>query len=505
MTAALRLDLFTFSYVGFFLALICAATAIHILLNKHEEAVSAVLWLLVVFSFPGLGTLLYILFGVNRVKTRGLRIQTSHERMLEGLESGGESRRLEDGVRKALANRVEERHEFEFKGDGGVYPEHDKFLDRALPDTIPLGGNSIELLLDGTEAYPAMLDAVERAEDSIHLQSYIITNDEMGRAMLAALRKKADAGVEVRILYDKFGSFPAMASRLFAAFMRGTTKLEARAFAQSVPWGIQLRNHRKLLVVDGREAFVGGINISADNDAGASKKEKYIHDLHCRVLGPVVGELQFAFVRDWHHVSKTPANDLLRARYFPFSDAKGNSVARVVASGPGQSYEASEAIYMAAAATAGKSLWITTPYFVPDKPFLKALAATATRGVDVRIIVPRRNNHWYIRLASRSLYPSLIAAGVRIFEREGTFSHAKAMLVDGEWARMGSSNCDVRSFRLNYELDLVVEKGEFIEKLHGQFEKEFAESTEIIWGDVANKRAVTRLAENSCALFTPIL
>lgn len=500
-----RLDIFTFSYVGFFVAMVCFATAVHILLNKHEEPVSAVLWLVLVFSFPGLGVALYIVFGVNRVRTRGLRIQTSTDRMLSGLESGGESRQVESSVRAALANRVKERHEFEFKGGEGGYPEHDRFLDRALPDTIPLSGNKIDLLLDGTEAYPSMLDAIERAESSVHLQSYIITNDEIGRKLLGALRLKADSGVEVRILYDKFGSFPAMASRLFAAFMRGTTNLRARAFAQAVPWGIQLRNHRKLLVVDGREGFVGGINISSENDGRSAGKDKYIHDLHCRVEGPVVGELQFVFLRDWHHVSKSSAKDLLSAKYFPFLKAAGDSVARVVASGPGQSYEASEQIHMAAATTARRSVWITAPYFVPDKPFLKALAAAATRGLDVRVIVPRRNNHWYVQLATRSLYPFLIGSGVRVFERSGPFSHAKATLVDGEWARMGSSNCDVRSFRLNYELDLVVERGDFIKRLHDQFEMEFAASSEIAWGDLAGKSAGAKLAENFCALFTPIL
>ncbi len=501
----LRLDFFTFSYVGFFVGMVCLVTAVHILLNKHEEPVSAVMWLVLVFSFPGAGVLLYVLFGINRIRTRGMKVRYSSERMRGELRAECESPDANGGDLKALANlRLEER-EFKIGATSGVYPAHDSFLDRALPETKPLRGNSVDLLLDGSEAYPAMLEAMEAAERSIHLQSYIITNDSVGREVLRVLRRKADEGVAVKILYDKFGSFPAVASRFFAACIRGATNMEARAFAQAVPWGIQLRNHRKLLVVDGRLAFIGGINISADNDREKARRNKYIHDMHCRVAGPVVSGLQFAFLVDWHHVSGASESELLCEDNFPLLKEEGDSVARVVASGPGQCDGASEKLHMAATATATQSLWLATPYFVPDKSFLKALAAAAMRGVDVRIMVPARNNHWYVQLATRSLYPFLLDSGVRVYEREGEFFHAKATLVDRKWAKMGSSNCDVRSFRLNYELDLVVEGGEFISVLESQFKREFTMCREVVAKDVESKSACSKLAENFCALFTPVL
>ena len=272
-----------------------------------------------------------------------------------------------------------------------------------------------------------------------------------------------------------------------------------------MPWTIQLRNHRKLLICDGKVGFIGGINISGGNVPSPGMLGRYIHDLHCGVLGPIVGELQFSFLRDWFCVSKCDLNTLMRPEYFPKAERRGNSMVRLVGSGPGQCYEGSEMLHMTAATTAERYIWIITPYFVPDKPFLKALRNAVARGVEVRVIVPASNNHWYIKLATGSLYPYLLEAGVRIFEKRGVFSHAKAMLVDGAWGRMGSSNCDVRSFRLNYELDIVIEKGSFIDELHSQFMAEMEDADEIFLTDVAKKSMPLQLAENFCALFTPIL
>jgi cardiolipin synthase len=259
------------------------------------------------------------------------------------------------------------------------------------------------------------------------------------------------------------------------------------------------------MVIDGRHAFLGGINISNDNFGRTSRKDRYIHDLHCRVTGPVVGELQFSFLRDWYFITGASPDQLIKKEFFPPLRKVGDSIARVVSSGPGQNYESTDKVYMTAVTTAKRYVWIITPYFVPDKPFCKLLCAAVARGVEIRIIVPRKNNHWYVQLATQSLYPVLLEAGVRIFEKKGHFSHAKALLIDGDWAKMGSSNCDVRSFKLNYELDFIVGKGSFLDDLHNQFKKEFADSAEVFLQDVSNKGIPRQLAENFCALFTPVL
>jgi len=460
----LYLDILTLSYFSVFVSLISCVTAIHILINKHEESVSAVTWLLVVFAFPGLGVVFYLLFGINKIYTRGLKIKLANEIILKDLHKSNELSVEISTTHKALAKHLDEQHNFEFIGNKQDYPDYCKMLDRLLPDTIPLKGNKVDLLLDGTQAYPMMLEAIRNAQSSIHLQSYIIMNDSVGKEIFDALRKRAEQGVKVKVLYDRFGSLAAFTSFFFSQFIKDTPNMEIQPFSMLLPWSIQLRNHRKLIVIDGRKAFIGGINISSDNDSKAARKDKYIHDLHCYVEGPVVGELQFTFLRDWFFVTAASTSDLLKEEYFPHIDSCGESIARIVASGPGLDYLATEKVYMTATSTAKKYIWLITPYFVPDKAFLKALCNSVARGVEVRLIIPAKNNHWYIQQATNSLYQVLLESGVRIYEKSGPFSHAKAMLVDGEWAKMGSSNCDVRSFRLNFELDFIVERGGGIHK-----------------------------------------
>ena len=501
-------DYMILSFLSAVMLLINLATAVHILLNKHDEAVSAVMWLLMVFLIPPAGLILYIFFGINRIKTRALKIQIANQLISEEAEKkkGGTKASTEEGIHTTVANYLNQQHTFEHTSDNEDYQDYNKMLDRLLPDTIPLKGNKIDLLLDGTQAYPQMLKKINHAKHSIHLQSYIIMNDEVGKIIFKALRKKASQGVKVKILYDRYGSWPAFITSFITQFFKNMENFEAYSFTQFRPWSIQLRNHRKLMVIDGEYAFIGGINISKDNYGKTASKDRYIHDLHCAVQGPVVGELQFSFLRDWHWITKTPPIDLLQDDFFPpVKSPSGHSIARVVASGPGQDYEATDKVYMTAVTTAKSYVWLMSPYFVPDKAFCKLLCATVARGIEIKVIVPEKNNLWYIRLASQSLYRTLLEAGVRIYEKKGPFSHAKSMLIDGQWAKMGSSNCDVRSFKLNYELDFIVEKGDFLDELHSQFEKEIENSQEIHLKDILNKNIFRQLAENACALFTPIL
>ena len=508
-------DYLKISYYTCVVILINIVTAIHILLNKHDEPVSAVMWLLTVNFIPGPGLMLYLLFGINRTKTRALNIRIANQLILEARQrkegsppenTGHKPPESANEVHHTISHYLHQQHFFEYNGTKKEpYPEYCKMLDRLLPDTIPLSGNRVELLLDGTQAYPKMLAQIEKAEHSIHLQSYIIMNDTIGKALFEMLKKKANEGVTVKVLYDRFGSWHAFITSFFTKFINNLGNFEVRSFTQFRPWSIQLRNHRKLLIIDGKTAFIGGINISNDNYGRTARKDRYIHDLHCCVAGPVVGELQFSFLRDWHCITNASPVELLKDEYFPPMFNQGKSIARLVASGPGQDYEATDKVYMTAISTAKNYAWMMTPYFVPDKAFCKLLCAAVAKGIEIKIIVPAKNNHWYIQLATQSLYKKLLQAGVRIFEKNGPFSHAKAMLIDGQWAKMGSSNCDVRSFKLNYELDFIVEKGEFLEQLHNQFNKEVANSTEIRLEDIINKSIPRQLAENICALFTPVL
>lgn len=484
----------------FLIALIHLMVVVHVLLNKHEESTSSLLWIFLVVFFPFIGILLYLVFGVNRLKTLGMKIESATERM--------ESER--DAVMHAsVFPHFKQENEFLAKRSPKDHFDYVNTLDRILPETRPLTGNHVELLHDGTMAYPRMLEAIETAERNIHLQSFIISDDRVGNMVLDALRRKAENGVKVKILYDSFGSGWAAMTHFFSKYLKcPSDNLEINAFVLGnlfAPWRIQLRNHRKVLIIDGSTAFSGGVNISVDNDINYSPPYSYVHDLHCRLHGPAVADLQFSFLRDWSYVTGVSADELFRDDYFPPMRSRGDSVVRVVPSGPGQSAAATEKVFYAALVTARRHVWIMSPYLVPDNAFVKALVMAAGRGVEIRLITPRRNNHWFVKYACASLYRAYLEAGVRVFETNGPFSHSKAMIVDGEWAFMGSSNCDVRSFRLNYELDLVVSQGAIMRDVHDHFLDKIRDADEITLSDEESKGIGRRLSENACSLLTPIL
>ncbi len=479
-------------WIGLILLAI-AICAVDILRNQGDEPQRTLLWFTVIVSFPVFGVILYFLVGRSRNNTIGKRVAAAADDFLEKIKK-----------HEKLYRYFTELEPYTKKG-GLRYSE---MLDRILPDTKAVEGNSVQLLRDGTAAYPQMLREINNAKHSIMLQSFIIADDEIGRDILKALEYKASTGVEVKILYDSFGSFFSAFYRMFNKFGKGIDKFKIRPFSimnSFTRWRFQMRNHRKLMIVDGRTAFLGGINISAENVPVKRHGESAIHDLHCRIEGPVVGELELCFLRDWMYTGCESPETIAANVVLPPIERKGNHTIRLVASGWGQSYEGSEKVFYTAVSTAQKSIWIISPYFVPDTPFLMALRMAAARGVDVRIILPQNNNHIYVKLASRSFYGSLIEDGVRIFERKGVFVHAKAMLVDSEWALVGSSNCDVRSFRLNFELDAVICGEPFINTLKNELGSELAVSEEITLDQILAKRKSVRAVENLCALLTPLL
>lgn len=477
-----------------------AASAVHILLNMKDDTDRAVSWLVVVFVFPLAGVICYLCWGISRRNTFGVRVA----RTVSAASGPDSELRVIAGRRRAVSPfiaREYEKSEFQRISFRVMY-------DRMFPENPPLAGNAVTLLCDGTDAYPEMLSAIAHAEKSIDMQSFIFANDRIGTRIFKALLVRARKGVRVRVIYDNFGSFGAMATRFFGRYENLTPNLEIHAFSRASllqPWNFQLRNHRKLLVIDGKTAFTGGLNISADNFSFRPGKKPAIHDLHARIEGPAVGELLLAFLIDWCVASRENPAKVFQTEEFPTPEKAGDSVVRVISSGHGYHYEGTSRSFHIAAATARDSLWIQTPYFVPDSPFVQALKLAALRGVDVRVVVPAANNHFFMGLASKSLYETLLADGVRIFERRGNFSHAKALLADGEWAYFGSSNCDVRSFRLNYEIDLAVSGGDFVPALYEQFAAAFAESDEITPDAVAAVPVSLRLLRSACALFTPIL
>ncbi len=470
----------------------------HIMRNRRDP-VSAMLWILVTWSVPLLGFLSYVSFGINRVAAKTWKKESANRR-LESARTAREAAELPLNYWRSI------RESFAHEPSHPVAEIIDRAVSRQLADSPLLGGNQIDLLITGDEAFPAMLAAIESARHHIHVQSFIIGNDRVGRQMMSALRAKAGQGVTVRVLYDRFGSTKAVLGGFFRRHrniphlhLAGWTM--ANLFKRQMQ--VNLRNHRKLMIVDGRLAFTGGINLHDENMTRGA--EPPIRDYHVALRGPVVSELQYAFLRDWYYISDENPDVLLSTDHFPPNQPAGQAPVRVVNGGPATELDEIYDSIFACLVSAQRQILAVTPYFVPTSDIVRALRHAAMRGVDVRIVVPEKNNHVYAGWAGRAYYEELLEAGVRVYERRPPFMHAKGLIVDDAVAVIGSANLDVRSLKLNYETNLMIYDADFVGRLKSVMLEEIAMSHELdlaVW----RKRPLTqRMRENACSILTPIL
>ena len=469
-------------------------------LRNRREGMSALLWIFIAWSFPLIGPLLYLMVGVDKIKDKGFRKAAIDRAFL------AERRAREDETLPlAYWRTVHQAHRAAIPANAfGV--DLDRAMNAILADHPLLGGNAITPLVTGDEAYPLMFEAMAQARHHIHVQSFIIGRDAVGRRLMQILMDRAAAGVRVRILYDRFGSTPAVLSGFFRRYRRHPN-LQIVGWTQANPlkrqFQINLRNHRKILVVDGREAFMGGINLHRENITRTAAPA--IRDYHFALKGPIVQELQYSFLRDWYFMTDEDAPELLQEVYFPHLDPAGQAQIRLVNSGPTSEIETLTDVLFMAIVSARKHILAVTPYFVPPQEILRALRAAALRGVRVDIVLPEQCNHLYVGLAGRALYDELMAAGVRLFERRPPFIHAKALIVDDTFALVGSANLDSRSLRLNYETDLAVYDDAFVNRLKAIVLDDRAQSREISLAEWRRRPVWRRLVENMSHLMQPVL
>jgi cardiolipin synthase A/B len=453
----------------------------HALLCKRDSR-AATLWIGIVWLMPVLGPALYLVFGVNRIRRRAIKL---------GLHQTF-SRPIPDDL-------GEPQH------DGA---EHLKMLARVVGHVVerPLTpGNKISPLINGDEAFPAMLTAIESAKKSISLVSYIFDNDPTGSQFIDALRRAVEErGVEVRVLVDAAGtrySFPPITWKLRHA------KIPFAKFLPSSllqPWRvatINLRNHRKVLVVDGQTAFTGGMNIRHGNVL-ASQPKTPVQDLHFRVEGPVVTRLQEAFVNDW---AFTTGEILDGQNWFPELKESGNIIARVITDGPDVDFDKLRWTLLAALAEAQTSAQILTPYFLPDNALVTALNLAALRGVRVDIIMPTKNNLPFVHWASRSMWWQVLERGCHVWLTPPPFDHSKLMIVDGHWVLLGSANWDARSLRLNFEMNVECYRREFADEMERVIAKKMIGAHEVSLAEVDARPLRVKLLDAITRLFSPYL
>ena len=360
-------------------------------------------------------------------------------------------------------------------------------LEEAVVGSPLTTGNQVLLLQDGPATYKAMFAAIAAARDHINMETYILEDDEVGRRFAQALIDKQREGVQVNLMHDSVGTFSTPMAFFTRLTDNGVNVLEfnpINPLALRKGWAVNQRDHRKLLIVDGRTAFLGGINISSVYSGGSfsrgSRKKPddspAWRDTDLRLRGPVVADLQKLFIAIWE---KQKGKPLAARDYFPQPDVAGGQVVRAIGSTPDDPFSLIYVTLLSAIGSAESSVLLTNAYFIPDPQLLATLEAAARRGVDVKLILPSRTDSTFVFHAGRAHYDRLLRAGVKIYERRDVILHSKTALIDGVWATVGSTNLDWRSFLHNQELNAVVLGAEFGRQVQAMFDKDLAASDRI--------------------------
>jgi len=460
--------------IGLIYAVGVGALAVHILLNKRDP-IRAGIWITLIVFMPIAGFLLYWAFGDNRIARRA-------KRRLKAKRPDGSP----DSSGRVPQNLIP----LQMAGD--------RIAHNPL---VP--GNTIEMLENGDEAYPAMLAAIASARKSVAFLSYIFDADEVCRHFTDVLCEAARRGVEVRLLVDGIGARgygPVLERRLSEAGGR------MASFWRRGRWlrhpGLNLRNHRKILVIDGQIGFTGGINISARHTTLPGEPYPASFDVHFKLRGPVVGHLMETFTDDWE---LSTGETLSGPDWFPDLEPCGNVLARGIASGPDFSVGRLHDLLLAALRTAHKSIDLLSPYFIPDEAILSSLRTAARSGVRVRVFMPARADHLFMSWGARAYLRELTTCGVEVWEMQTGFNHSKLTVIDDEWIMMGSSNLDPRSFRLNFEFNVEAYSRIAAIGIESYMEKQLADARRIDTSELMRESRLVQVRNRAVALLSPFL
>jgi cardiolipin synthase len=447
-------------------------TSGHALLNKRRPR-SAFGWIAVCLMFPLAGAALYFFFGINRTQRRARRLRDDEPLHVQTAQ---------------------------FVADPPPELAPLAMLGETVSGLKLLGGNALEVLHCGEQAYPAMLAAIDAATRRVYLSTYIFDTDATGRTFADALGRAVGRGVDVRVLLDGVGELYSLPR---ARRMLGKRGVNVRRFLppRLLPpsFMLNLRNHRKILAVDDTVAFTGGMNISDRHLVARGDNPRPVVDVHFLLRGPVIASLMAIFHNDWTFAGGTEPAGL------PEVLPVGSSRCRAIADGPDEELDRLLLLLVGAVGLARQRVAIMTPYFIPPRELLGALQAAALRGVDVSILLPGHNNLFFMHRATRHLLWELLQRGVRVYFQGGPFVHSKLLLVDEDYAQIGSANLDPRSLRLNFELTVEVYDRELVSRLHQHYAEARRQADEVLLADVDARRLPTRLLDGLAWLFSPYL
>lgn len=457
----------------------------HALLYKRDPR-AALGWIAVCLMFPLAGPLLYFLFGINRVQTRAKKLERRWGWLR--LEIGYE--RAED-TGEAVVSGLDVLSEFKDLA----------LISDAVTRRPLVAGNEVEILQNGEQAYPAMLEAIAGARESVFLATYIFDTDSTGRRFIETLGRAVRRGVDVRVIVDGIGelySRPRAGTLLARKGVRFTRFLPPKLMPPA--FHINLRNHRKILVIDGRTGFTGGMNISDRHLAESRDKPSRMVDTHFRLTGPVVAQIEEVFLEDWsfstgEHVAPPPAQ------------ARGSdgAICRTIVDGPNEDLDKLATILVGTIAVARRQVSIMTPYFLPSRELISALQAAALRGVEVNVVLPEKNNLPFVHWASTNMLWELLQRGVRCYYQPPPFVHTKLFLVDDLYAQIGSANIDPRSLRLNFEMAVEIYDRRVAGALSAFVDERLKDSREITLQEVDARPLWIRTRDALAWLFSPYL
>ena len=478
----------TFSVTAIFILNLFLAIALIFL--ERRDATSTWAWLMVLYFIPFFGFIIYLMLG--------RQLREKHLFRWEGRDKIGIDQLIEHQIQSIEDNTLDFRHK---------ETEHYKdmiYLHLRNNDAVLTQDNDVEVFNDGATKFDALIQDLELAKDHIHFQYYIIRLDNLGKRILEVLIRKAKQGVQVRVLYDDMGS-RNLRKRHFKELIEHGGQVEAffPAILPLINPRLNYRNHRKIVVIDGRIGYLGGFNVG-DEYLGLKKKFGYWRDTHLRIEGSALHPIQTRFILDWNQASANQ-DIVYDDRYFPIIPQKGSVSMQIVSSGPDSEWEQIKDGYLKMIFRAKKYIYIQSPYFIPDVSFLDALRIACLSGVDVRIMIPNKPDHIFVYWATYSNVGYLLKAGARIFIYDNGFLHTKQIVVDDEVSTVGTANIDVRSFKLNFEVNAFIYDRDKSHELAELFEQDLLLSTELTIEKYNDRSMMIKIKESIANLISPIL
>jgi cardiolipin synthase len=455
--------------------------------RKNPSATLA--WIMVLFMLPGVGIFLYFLLSQNISRQRIFRLSNYEASVLDST--------LNDQIQSMQSG------EYMFTNQEAEKWKDMILLHQSYSKSFFSQNNNLSIFTEGEKKFEALFRDIFNARHSIHVMYYIIKNDRMGRSFIDALTEKARQGVEVRLLIDALGG-RQIHSRLLQDFEEAGGKY-AFFFPPKLKYltmKLNYRNHRKLVIIDGNVGYLGGYNV-ADEYVGRSRKFGNWRDTHLRLTGSCVQDMNARFLLDWRSATREPL--LLASAYFNGIVDEGSSGIQIVSCGPDSRRSEIKRGYLKMISSAKKSIYIQTPYFVPDASIIESLKNAIFSGVDVRIMIPCMPDHMFVYWATLSYVGDLLRCGAKIYIYKNGFLHAKNICVDGEVASVGSANFDMRSFYLSFEVNAFIYDGDVVAKLEKAFEKDMEESEDLTWEKYCQRSLWIKFKESISRLLSDLL